>query len=199
MQHHTGPLFYTHTSELSLQESAYTNTSTVNSQISKSGMLTIIYLFVSYQHTSFYVTIEFTLTSTLAISLASGLSLTVAMFIILTILITMALCIKARKKKAISMQTQLPSDKVHRATFRAKDSACREEYLEGNEYDYTTVVCGNRSQSETHKLKADGITTESNAAYATNVMLTEQNVAYGSSTVTNENVDEADYDNIYDN
>ena len=30
---HTGPFSYTHTSELSLQESAYTNTSTVNSQI----------------------------------------------------------------------------------------------------------------------------------------------------------------------
>lgn len=91
------------------------------------------------------------------------------------------------------MQTQLSSDKVHRATFRAKDLASSE----GNEYDYTTVVCGNRNQSETQKLKVDSITTESNEAYATNIMITEQNVAYGS--VTNENVDEADYDNIYDN
>ena len=144
--------------------------------------------------------------STFSTYLAIGLSLTIIMLILLTLIVSMGVFIKVRKtkKESTSTQSQFSSDEAHRVTFKRKET-CSED-INGNEYDYTTVVCGNSGQSETDKEKLDSIATESNVAYATSAMIIEENVAYGSSRVptmtsVNEPMEdfETDYDNIYDN
>ena len=121
------------------------------------------------------------------------------MLILLTLIVCVGVFIKVRKTKkgGISTQTQFASDEAHQVTFKRKET-CSEDF-EGNEYDYTRVVCGTRGQIES-------IATESNVAYATSAMITEQNAAYGSSRVptmtsVSEQTEgfEMDYDNIYDN
>lgn len=101
----------------------------------------------------------------------------------------MAVLVKIRKTK---QKDGVPNSKrtqplAHRVTFGTNVHSDTCDGNESNEYDYTTIIRGISGQIGADKDKSDNniiIATEGNVAYATNVMFTEQNVAYGQMPLT---------------